>query len=1456
MRNESFLFNISIRRICCVLLLFCSLLAKGINIPENYTVTYFSAKNGVEDGFVNDIIQDKKGLLWFATWNGLYRFDGYTFKNYKSNTEDKNGLTNDRILYIDEDQYGCIWVQCYDSTAYRFNPRNEVFEPISIDPSCKIRSIKVLPDGHTWLLREDGKAIRVWTDAADLRMKIKVFSVPPIPDKTSRAVDIQSAFMDSEQKEWLLTDNGLYLVKGDHLSAVIPPANIKENKVKFCAAREVNKTLLFGANGGRVYRFSLSGYLKDISQLETSASVISIIKLRSQLVYVTNHDGFFIQEEGMAALKHINLNGLAHLSDKTIQTAKATRNGLLWLSHPVPGVTLYDSETGKLSFFEGKDENGNPPHTETGFFLIEAPNGILWVHPNGGGFSYYDPHQKTLVPFNTTDKEVKWKSNDRCFAAFADRQGNLWMSTQLDRLKRITCIPEKFHIYTPDKTDVDMPQNEIRALYIDSENRIWTGTRDQHIYIYNNELSLLHSLSIDRVYAIMQDSHKEFWVSTKGMGVKRVTESSPGKFSMEGYSYNSKDPYSISNNNIYYAFEDSKKRIWIATYGGGLNLAERKSDGSYRFINYRNQLKQYPIDRFYKVRHITEDESGYIWVSTTAGILLFDGNFSSPEQIAFHVISREQGNANSLSNNDVQMVKCMRSGKVFAITYGGGLNELVRTGKYSFVCKNFVRQSGLISDIIYSMQEDSEGNLWLATGGGLVKFITDREQIQYPIEHIAFNVHFSEGVGAMSRNRIFFGTYRGLFYFNPQKIAKSNFIPRIFFSSIWVNNTELTPKQNSSVLTATLDNMSSLELPPHNHSLRLEFAALDMTDTEYIQYAYMLEGFDKTYRVAGKGHEADYTNLPPGDYKFKIKSTNNEGVWVDNERTLRIYVKPSFNETWLARILYITGGVFLALLIVYIYIVFYKMKTKVKTEEYITQLKLNFFTNISHELRTPLTLIAGPLSLVLKNEHLSEKAKEALSIVKKNSDRMQRLIGQILDISKIQDRKMRLRIRQTDIVKFVGDVTHYFDGLAEERGIELTFSSSLVSFYLWIDLDHIEKVIFNLLSNAFKYTGNGKHICVRITDDGDYIVIAISDEGVGIPTDKIGMIFNRYENLVQGNVSTPWESSGIGLALAKELVEMHRGNISVESEVGKGSTFFVRLLKGMSHYPSSTEFMLEDLPSDTISESPDLPVEAEAAKDHESRLLMLIVEDNKELRSFIKQVFETRFRYIEAENGQEGAEKAVQYLPDIILTDLMMPVKDGIEMLRELRGDERTSHIPAIILTAKTDMDSVVTGIETGADDYVTKPFSVNYLQAKVDSLLAQRAKLQAYYCNHNSSSVEEGDEYNELQISEKDRTFLKRLADIMKEEMDNSELSIDDLVSAFSLSRTNFFRKLKSLTGLSPVMYIKEKRMQRAAELIKTKQYSMAEIAYMVGYSDPHYFSKCFKSFWGVNATEYNTKL
>nr|WP_320059403.1 two-component regulator propeller domain-containing protein [uncultured Bacteroides sp.] len=1432
--------------IALLCLLTIALPAVGVNVPQKYSVTYFSAQNGVEDGLVNDIIQDQKGLLWFATWNGLYRFDGYNFENYKSSTEDKNGLTNDRLLHIDEDKYGCIWVLCYDSTTYRFNPSKEIFEPIQRRPLNQFQSIQVFSNGITWLLRKDGSAMRAQTNPMDLELTFQSYSVK---DKTIPSGKIHSVFMDSRLHEWILTDNGLYCLHDSQLTTIVSGNSQLRRRTAFYSVTEQDGELLFGANYGQIYSYSLAKKTLKRTQLKTIASIISILSVKQKTAYITDKDGFFINDSKESFPKHFTLNSLAGLKDKTILSAQVTRNGLLWLTHSVPGVTLFDLQTQKLTFIESKDELGRPLNTESGFFAIEDKNGILWVHPKGGGFSYYDPQRKQLIPFNTTDKNIKWKSNDRCFAAFADRQGNLWMSTQLDRLKRITLVPDKFHIYTPDAKDIELPDNEIRALYIDRKNRIWTGTRDQNVSIYDSQLNLIHQFKSGKIYAIMQTEEGPFWISTKGEGLTRVVETAHNQFEFKQYRYNANDPFTLSSDNIYYTFQDSKKRIWVATYGGGLNLALTNSNGSLRFINYRNRLKKYPIDRFYKVRHITEDSKGRIWVSTTAGILLFDGTFKKPEDITFHVICRKQGDVNSLSNNDVQMVKCTDKGKVLAITYGGGLNELIKTGDYSFKCKSFTQKNGLISDIIYSMQEDRYGNLWLATGGGLVKFVTSQEQIQYPSEHIAFNMHFSEGVGATNGKQIFFGTNRGLFYFTPEKIRKTTFVPRIFCSSIWVDNQELTPKSAPSILTSSLDNISHLTLPSNNHSLRLIFSALDMTNTEYIQYAYMLEGFDTNYRQAGKGREANYTNLPPGDYTFHVKSTNNEGVWVDNEKTLSIEVLPTFNETLFAHLLYFVLGLLVIVGGVYIYTVFYRMKHKVRNEEYLTQLKLSFFTNVSHELRTPLTLITGPLEIVLKNENLSEKVKETLNVIKKNSDRMQRLVGQILDFSKIQDNKMKLRVQRVDIVNFTREITHYFVSLAKERHITLTFTSEPTSSYIWLDTDHMEKVVFNLLSNAFKYTPDEKHICVHLLDKTDCVIIQITDQGVGIQKEKLKNIFNRFENLVQGNIHAAM-SSGIGLSLAKDLVEMHHGEISVESEPGKGSTFSVRLLKGKAHYPANTEYILSDLNG---------CADIEPASDEQSQeiaavnmLLMLIVEDNNELRAFIKQIFQEKYRIIEAQDGGEGLEKAFSCLPDVIITDIMMPVKDGLQMLQELRNDERTSHIPAIVLTAKADISSVLTGIQTGADDYITKPFSVSYLEAKVDSLLAQRKRLQTYYCSNNPLLEDTLKEEKTPVLSGKDASFLTKLAEIMEQQMSNPDLDVEYLVGCFSLSRTNFFHKLKALTGLAPIMYIKGMRMQKAAELIKEKQYSMSEIAYMVGYSDPHYFSKSFKAFWGVNSTEY----
>ncbi|WP_239063606.1 two-component regulator propeller domain-containing protein [Bacteroides sp. 51] len=1424
-----------------------SLSVSATNLPKKYTTTYFSSKNGVEDGLVNDMIQDHKGLLWFATWNGLYRFDGYNFQNYKSSTKDQGGLTNDRLLEINEDKYGCIWVLCYDSTAYRFNPGSETFDPIPKASSVNFQSIQVLSNGVTWLLFTDGSAIRAHTHPVDLSLALDVYSDK---DNVLPSGKIHAVYLDSTEQEWILTDNGLYQLKDRQLSTIVPGTS--HSAASFYTAKEQGDSLLFGGNNGKIYTYSLSRKAIRVEQLKTSASVISILGGTGKTLYITDKDGVFMSNPADHSYRHFRLDHLMKRKDKSIESAMITNNHLLWITHPDPGVTLFDLQQLEFHEFVGKDEAKRPLCTETGFFAIEDPNNVLWIHPKGGGLSYYDAQRKALIPFNTTDQSIKWKSNDRCFSAFSDKQGNLWMSTQLNRLQRVTFISDKFHFHMPSPEDPDLPENEIRALYTDKKGRIWTGSRDLNVSVYDAQFNLLHSFRAGKVYAITQDSDDVFWISTKGEGLIRVVETASGHFKTEQYTHDPNNLHSISHNNIYFTFQDRKKRLWVATYGGGLNLIEQQADGSLHFINHQNGLKNYPIQRFYKVRHITEDSVGNIWVSTTAGILHFNENFREPETIVFDQINREQGDVNSLNNNDVHMIKCTSKGRIYAVTYGGGLNEIIKTAQGSYQCEAFTQENGLISDIIYAVEEDRNGNLWLATGGGLVKFVHSQEQIQYPSEHIAFNMHFSEGVGSMDKERILFGTNRGIFYFTPGKINQTDFVPQIFFSSIWVNNEELTPKETPEILPTSIDNSQQVTLPPNNHSLRITFSALNMTNTEYTHYAYMLRGFDKTYRYTDQGHEANYTNLPPGKYIFSVKSTNSEGVWVDNERTLSIEVLPTFSETPLASFLLFLLILIIALTVMYIYTVFYRMKQKVRNEEYLAQLKLNFFTDVSHELRTPLTLITGPLDFILNTETLPEKLRESLSMIRKNSERMQRLVGQILDFSKIQDQKMRLRVQYTDIVRFAQGVVEHFMGLASERHITLRFSSGPSDCYLWIDEDKIEKVIFNLLSNAFKYTPDHKHIQVDVTETQHTVSIKVTDQGVGIPEEKQKSIFNRFENFIQKK-SNNSPSSGIGLSLAKELTEMHQGLISVESKIGEGSAFTIILLKGKEHYPADTEYIVDDLkngnPIAPIVITPEEETESEPGNGNELR--MLIVEDNQELRIFIKQVFQDKYHITEARDGSEGLEKAFATLPDIIITDIMMPVKDGIQMLQELRHDERTSHIPAIVLTAKSDLDSVLIGIQTGADDYITKPFSIHYLQLKVDNLLAQRKKLQVFYSQNKIENISKEEE-QATQLSEKDMAFLSKLGEVMEEQMNNPDLNVDTVVDHFNLSRTIFFHKLKSLTGLSPILYIRDVRMRRAAELIRQQQYTMAEIAYMVGYNDPHYFSKSFKAFWGMTATEY----
>ena len=957
--------------------------------------------------------------------------------------------------------------------------------------------------------------------------------------------------------------------------------------------------------------------------------------------------------------------------------------------------------------------------------------------------------------------------------------------------------------------------------------------------------------------------------------------------------------YSLSDNNVYCVYEDHHGRIWAATFAGGINYISQGEHGETVFINHRNNLKGYPIDVCYKTRFITSDNNGRLWVGTTTGAVAFDENFKKPEDIQFHHFSRVPNDTKSLSNNDVHWIIATQQKELYLATFGGGLNKLIsisEDGHGEF--KSYSVLDGLSSDVLLSIREDHKQNLWISTENGICKFVPSGERFEnYDERSISFRVRFSEAASTLtSGGDMLFGTSNGLFMFSPDSIRKSSYVPPVVFSKLMVANEDVIPGEKS-ILKVDLDDTQELVLSHDENIFSVQYAALDYTNPQNIQYAYILDGFEKQWTFADRQRSVTYTNLPKGDYIFRVRSTNSDGVWVDNERILNITILPSFWETPLAYVLYVCFVLLIIFVAVYILFTIYRLKHEVSVEQQISDIKLRFFTNISHELRTPLTLIAGPVEQVLKNDKLPADAREQLVVVERNTNRMLRLVNQILDFRKIQNKKMKMQVQQLNVVAFVRKIMDNFESVAEEHNIDFLFQTEKEALNLWVDADKFEKIVFNLLSNAFKYTPNGKMITVFIREDEGTVSVGVQDQGIGIAENKRKSLFVRFENLVDKNIFNQ-ASSGIGLSLVKELVEMHKATISVDSRLGEGSCFKVDFLKGKEHYNSSVEFILEDSVAPlsmerivdiansslqteaAIVDAPDLKVSAakEEAEESSSKELMLLVEDNQELRSFLRSIFASTYRVVEASDGMEGWSKALKYLPDIIISDVMMPEKDGIEMTRELRADMTTSHIPIILLTAKTTIESKLEGLEYGADDYITKPFSATYLQARVENLLMQRKKLQNFYrdslthvtvsetpvaqgetlTGHASTAPESSaaEEPAMPEMSPNDRKFMDKLVDLMEQNMDNGELVVDDLVRELAVSRSVFFKKLKTLTGLAPIEFIKEMRIKRAAQLIETGEFNMTQISYMVGINDPRYFSKCFKAQVGMTPTEYREKV
>lgn len=635
----------------------------------------------------------------------------------------------------------------------------------------------------------------------------------------------------------------------------------------------------------------------------------------------------------------------------------------------------------------------------------------------------------------------------------------------------------------------------------------------------------------------------------------------------------------------------------------------------------------------------------------------------------------------------------------------------------------------------------------------------------------------------------------------------------------------------------------------------ITFAALDYVNSPAIKYAYRIKGLNDQWIDLGNNRSASLVNIPAGDYLFQVKSTNADGVWVDNVTSLSIHIAPVFGETVWAILLYTIIAVGIMLVVVYIVIRITNLQRRVDFEQQISNLKLRFFTDISHELRTPLTLITSPIDEVISNEKLSDVGMENMQVAKRNADRMLRLINQILDFRKIQNDKMKVLVEQVDVIPLILKIYGNFVPMAHTHRIDFRLICPLDTFVMYTDVDKLEKILFNLLSNAFKYTPDEKSIFLSVTCEKQILCLQVKDEGRGINAQKLNRLFTRFDTLDEAD---PNMSTGIGLSLVKELLNLLHGTVRVDSKLGEGSSFFVRLPGSRDTFDAdaNAEFILadgENSGSETVV--PDNLIEEE--EDKETRIL--IIEDNEELRHFICGVLAREYVVFEAGNGRQGLEMTLSELPDIVISDIMMPEMDGIEYLKQVKGNSDICHIPIILLSAKSSLNDQIQGLEYGADEYITKPFSSAYLKARVDSLLKQRQMLYDYYTSkmreEKDASLMEQLAPSTPQVTHFDDDFIRNILQSVEENIQNSEFRIDDLAEAMSMSRTVFYRKVKSLMGVSPVDFVKTMRIKRAVQLLEQDELTVSEVGYMSGFTTPQYFSRVFKEAMGCTPKEYKLK-
>lgn len=1186
-----------------------------------------------------------------------------------------------------------------------------------------------------------------------------------------------------------------------------------------------------------------------------------------------------------------------HLASNTVTSLFEDNHARLWVGTNA-GLQLYQPATDQFLLFVNKSTDPHSISDNIIKAIIQDQKGDLWIGTNDGGLNKFIAADSTFQHFRHNEADPNSIRNNRIYCLAVEPAGRIWVGTEsgLDILDPQTGLIQR--VINNARNRYSLRGKSLRSFYIDTAGIYWVGTYQSGVSKYDKNLTsfeLVESNPFDpaglaspkvtsfaeapggNIYVgadngglslydpatglfrkvpvgqspltilTMERSGDDLWIGTYRQGIYVLNTVNGGirHFTKEdGVS-------GLSNDEIFAMKRDRYGNMWVGTNGQGVDIFNPKQGRFQRFQNYvQGATGDKPVSLAF-VRAIEEDNAGNIWIAATGrGIDVFN-----PVLKTLKLYNRFNTH---LPIEDIHTFLATTDGRVWLGTAGNGLYYFDAA---SNGFKNIETNQRLPNSMIFKILQDESGKIWFSTNKGISSFDTKTKGLRnYTFENGLQQSSFAPGAGLRTaKGELYFGGLEGFNHFFPGKLNYNFNIPKVVLTGLKVDNQEVLP--GNSILTSDISVAKEIRLK-YKQNFSIDFTALDFTNPEEFQYAYLLEGFDKKWNEVGTLKTVVFTNLDPGHYTLLVKAKNPNEGWSTEATEIAVYIKPPFWRTAYAYVLYLL--VFVAVLLGIRYRGVQRLKRKFAAEQERLQIKqlieeerketerqrafdqarIKFLTNLSHEFRTPISLISGPVETLLENEPDRNKAGQ-LNMVRRNARRLLNLVNQLLDFRKLEEKELQLNLVKSDLVAFARDVSESFKDLADRRRIRFVFNSSIESYSAAFDRDKIERVLFNLLSNAFKFTGADGEVAVNIerAEPGkEGVVIHVTDTGIGMSAADRQHIFDRF---FQGKTSADImnQGSGIGLSITKEFVRLHGGTIDVNSVQGKGSDFVVMLplveLKEAAVLPAGeTGGPLNETMPDAEDERNDLK--------GDEPFRILLIEDNEDFRAYLRDHLKLQYKVIEAADGKEGWQKALSSHPHIIISDISMPHMDGIALSKKIKADKRTSHIPIILLTAMTGDANLLKGLKTGASDYLTKPFSAEVLKLKIHNTLLLSHQLKETYVRRLKVETPPA----EVQ-SEGDKLLI-RITSYIEQKIDDDSLSVEQLSKHLFMSRATLYNKVVDLTGETPVEFIRSVRLNKAAELLENSDMRIVDISYMVGFATPSYFTRAFKQRFNMSPSEY----